>query len=307
MRNQNSGDYQNIPTNRSNGLLLREERDHDGDSTGHVDDAKEQIGTGECPVGQTPSDGTKLATDGGSIVEDGLPSSLTVEQGPFGPRLRCECGGHGITESTIEHASTCEYESTESAPRLVPDGGHEFYVVNEDQRSIVGGPYSSRVEAQAADAAGQPAHIVVSERALRLARQDGPIRDETGDVDVVTDGGSRTLTGPGSSKDQRPASPNPNSLTLFQQNILYVLAESDGADYGLGVKRSLEDLYGEDINHGRLYPNLDQLVDMRLVEKSELDKRTNEYALTEIGREVISEDAQRRASIAEEIDGGDRT
>jgi hypothetical protein len=74
--------------------------------------------------------------------------------------------------------------------KKVTDGGHEFYVVNEDQRSIVGGPYSSRVEAQAADAAGQPAHIVVSERALRLARQDGPIRDETDDVDVVSDGGT---------------------------------------------------------------------------------------------------------------------
>ena len=104
-----------------------------------------------------------------------------------------------------------------------------------------------------------------------------------------------------------PEGVDPQTLTLFQQNILLVLAESDGVDYGLGVKRSLEDLYGEDINNGRLYPNLDQLVDMRLVEKSELDKRTNEYALTEIGREVIREDAQRRASIAEEIDGGDRT
>jgi len=259
------------------------------------------------PAASEPSDGDgkRLVSDGGSIVEDGLPSSLTVEQGPFGPRLRCECGGHGITESTIEHAPTCEYEPTEPAPRLVPDGGHEFYVVDEDRRRIVAGPFANREAAQADGWARQPAHIVVSERALRLARQDGPIRDETGDVDVVTDGGGRTLTGPGQQKNQRPASPNPNSLTLFQQNILYVLAESDGADYGLGVKRSLEDLYGEDVNHGRLYPNLNQLVDMRLIAKSELDKRTNESALTEIGREVIREDVQRRASIAEEMDGGD--
>jgi hypothetical protein len=109
MRNQNSGDYQNIPTNRSNGLLLREERDHDGDSTGHVDDAKEQIGTGECPVGQTPSDGTKLATDGGSIVEDELPDHLTKRQTLGGtPLLRClRCGSEGPTHEDLDHRAGC--------------------------------------------------------------------------------------------------------------------------------------------------------------------------------------------------------
>ena len=75
-----------------------------------------------------------------------------------------------------------------------------------------------------------------------------------------------------------------SDLTAFQHSILRVLA--DEARYGLAIKRELEDYYSKEINHGRLYPNLDRLVDGGLVTKRELDKRTNEYELTEGGREV---------------------
>ncbi|RBI60629.1 PadR family transcriptional regulator [halophilic archaeon] len=74
-------------------------------------------------------------------------------------------------------------------------------------------------------------------------------------------------------------------LTAFQQNVLIVLAEE--SRYGLAVKRELEDYYGEEVNHGRLYPNLDTLIERDLVKKSELDKRTNEYAITEQGMDVL--------------------
>jgi len=74
-------------------------------------------------------------------------------------------------------------------------------------------------------------------------------------------------------------------LTAFQKNILVVL--SNEPRYGLAIKRELEDYYGEEVNHGRLYPNLDDLVNKGLVEKSELDKRTNQYALTEDGHEAV--------------------
>jgi DNA-binding PadR family transcriptional regulator len=74
-------------------------------------------------------------------------------------------------------------------------------------------------------------------------------------------------------------------LTAFQQNILVILAEE--ARYGLAIKRELEDYYDDEVNHGRLYPNLDDLVEMGLVEKSELDKRTNQYALTEEGYQAL--------------------
>ena len=74
-------------------------------------------------------------------------------------------------------------------------------------------------------------------------------------------------------------------LTAFQQNVLTILAED--ARYGLAIKRELESYYDSEVNHGRLYPNLDDLVEMGLVEKSELDKRTNEYALTDEGLETV--------------------
>ena len=74
-------------------------------------------------------------------------------------------------------------------------------------------------------------------------------------------------------------------LTAFQHNILVILAREPM--YGLAIKRELEAYYGDEVNHGRLYPNLDDLVDLGLVEKSELDKRTNQYALTEDGLEAV--------------------
>lgn len=77
-------------------------------------------------------------------------------------------------------------------------------------------------------------------------------------------------------------------LTAFQKNILTVLAEKPR--YGLAIKRELETYYDEEVNHGRLYPNLDDLVEAGFVEKTALDKRTNEYELTESGLEAVRDD-----------------
>jgi len=88
--------------------------------------------------------------------------------------------------------------------------------------------------------------------------------------------------------EAQTSTPDPGiarELTTFQQNILAILAEE--ARYGLAIKRELESYYDSEVNHGRLYPNLDDLVEMGLVEKSELDKRTNEYALTDDGLEAV--------------------
>lgn len=74
-------------------------------------------------------------------------------------------------------------------------------------------------------------------------------------------------------------------LTAFQNNILVILAKEPM--YGLAIKRELESYYGTEVNHGRLYPNLDELVELGLVEKSELDKRTNQYSLTDDGFEAV--------------------
>ena len=100
-------------------------------------------------------------------------------------------------------------------------------------------------------------------------------------------------------------------LTAFQQTILAILAEEPR--YGLAIKRELEDYYGTEVNHGRLYPNLDDLVSMGLLEKSELDKRTNQYALSDEGMAAVSDllawfvgryvtDDERAATVEEMLD-----
>ncbi|MFC4552953.1 MULTISPECIES: PadR family transcriptional regulator [Halorussus] len=80
------------------------------------------------------------------------------------------------------------------------------------------------------------------------------------------------------------------NLTAFQHNILVILSEEPM--YGLAIKRELEDYYGEEVNHGRLYPNLDTLVEKGFVEKSELDKRTNQYELTDEGLGAVVDSLQ---------------
>src|SRR6056297_1380686 len=74
-------------------------------------------------------------------------------------------------------------------------------------------------------------------------------------------------------------------LTAFQRHILTILAEEPM--YGLAIKRELEAYYDDEVNHGRLYPNLDDLVEIGFVSKSELDKRTNQYELTDAGYAAV--------------------
>ncbi|WP_181692620.1 helix-turn-helix transcriptional regulator [Natronomonas sp. LN261] len=75
-------------------------------------------------------------------------------------------------------------------------------------------------------------------------------------------------------------------LTGFQRDILYVIVGLE-EPHGLAVKAELDDYYEQEINHGRLYPNLDDLVDKGLLKKGELDKRTNMYTVTQRGLREI--------------------
>ena len=106
-------------------------------------------------------------------------------------------------------------------------------------------------------------------------------------------------------------------LTAFQQNMLFAIRGCEEGRYdgrapkgamGLAIKEILESeaYYDEEVNHGRLYPNLDQLVEKGLLAKSELDKRTNQYTLTDDGLEVIAKKLQREiAAFKGEPEGGD--
>ena len=77
-----------------------------------------------------------------------------------------------------------------------------------------------------------------------------------------------------------------HGLHAFQRDCLRVVATL-GEPKGLAVKERLSTFYGEEVNHGRLYPNLDALVDEGLVQKGTKDKRTNSYALTDWGQTVL--------------------
>jgi len=77
-----------------------------------------------------------------------------------------------------------------------------------------------------------------------------------------------------------------HDLTGFQRDLLYVIAGLN-EPHGLAIKDDLQDYYEKEIHHGRLYPNLDTLVEKGLVEKGQLDRRTNYYTVTRRGNREI--------------------
>ncbi len=79
-----------------------------------------------------------------------------------------------------------------------------------------------------------------------------------------------------------------DDLTGFQRDLLYVIAGHDQPS-GQDVKEEVEKYYSAEINHGRLYPNLDTVVNKELVEKGQLDRRTNYYEITDEGEDAIQQ------------------
>jgi len=75
-------------------------------------------------------------------------------------------------------------------------------------------------------------------------------------------------------------------LTGFQRDLLYVTAGQTKPS-GLDIKERLDDYYETEIHHGRLYPNLDALVEKGLLEKGEKDRRTNYYTVTTRGQREL--------------------
>jgi len=95
---------------------------------------------------------------------------------------------------------------------------------------------------------------------------------------------------PASTDKTEPDTP-PTELSAFQRDVLAVAArlDSEYADgpHGLAIKAGLESAGYGNVNHGRLYPNLDELVQRGLLEKGAKDDRTNYYRVTERGRGVL--------------------
>jgi DNA-binding PadR family transcriptional regulator len=77
-----------------------------------------------------------------------------------------------------------------------------------------------------------------------------------------------------------------SELTGFQRDLLHIIAGLD-EPHGLKIKNKLEQYYGTEVHHGRLYPNLDTLTEIGVLEKGEVDRRTNYYILTQHGRRAL--------------------
>jgi DNA-binding PadR family transcriptional regulator len=82
-----------------------------------------------------------------------------------------------------------------------------------------------------------------------------------------------------------------NELTGFQRDLLYCIAGTNDP-YGLQIGRELENYTSTEVNHGRLYPNLNTLVEKGLVKKQSKDDRTNLYTLTDLAIDHIEERRQ---------------
>lgn len=77
-------------------------------------------------------------------------------------------------------------------------------------------------------------------------------------------------------------------LTGFQRDLMYIVAGLEEPS-GLAIQEELETYYDKEVFTGRLYPNLDALVDRGLIEKGEYDRRANYYVLTEQGRQELED------------------
>lgn len=84
-----------------------------------------------------------------------------------------------------------------------------------------------------------------------------------------------------------PDGPRPLvSLTGFQRDLLSSVAQFDGTcehPHGPRIKQALAIHYSDEITTGRLYQNLRELTDRRLVKTHPIDGRTNTYQLTDLG------------------------
>lgn len=125
---------------------------------------------------------------------------------------------------------------------------------------------------------------------------------------VLPDGGeivAQSDVQNGSDKDT--ATSHEPDLTAFQEQCLIAIARHHkGNGYypkGKAIKGRLEQFYTTDVNHGRLYPNLDDLQKRGLVEKHERDRRTNEYHLTTSGKSILEDRLERLKNAVGE--GGD--
>lgn len=74
----------------------------------------------------------------------------------------------------------------------------------------------------------------------------------------------------------------------FQRDLLFVIGGL-GQPSGQEILDELEESLSEEVQAARLYTNLDELVEEGLVLKTQEDGRTNQYELTETGRQKLED------------------
>lgn len=75
-------------------------------------------------------------------------------------------------------------------------------------------------------------------------------------------------------------------LTSFQRDLLVIAAEKEKPS-GQEIKDEIEGIYETEITHGRLYPNLDTLVEKGYIDKGAIDRRTNFYRVNDRGMAAL--------------------
>lgn len=91
--------------------------------------------------------------------------------------------------------------------------------------------------------------------------------------------------------EEETGSPCPlTNLTAFKRDQLFVIKLLAAQNpNGRVIKDKLEHYYGEEINQGRLYQNLKELVEEGYVDKYPIDGRTNAYLPSTYANERLEE------------------
>jgi len=114
-----------------------------------------------------------------------------------------------------------------------------------------------------------------------------------------------TTAGEARTDGDEPPNQKLADLSKFQLRILAVLAADGGAPKGLAIKERLKEYYDAEVNHGQLYPNLDDLVNAGLVEKGTKDRRTNAYGISDTGRDALQTEVAWLVARTPSIEEGD--
>ena len=83
-----------------------------------------------------------------------------------------------------------------------------------------------------------------------------------------------------------------DDLNSFQRDCIREISQN-GPCNGLAVCSFLQKYYSSEVHHSRFYQNIERLIEMGLVEKGQVNRRSNSYELTSEGEQLASELASR--------------